>query len=144
SGSIDLRNNINKINVAARLDTALLKPLNLSKKDIVLSSVLDMNISGLEIDSITGYGNFSETYFYYEGKELAVDSLSVLSLKNESGRTFSLLSDFANIRADGNFEFTRIYNDVLRLVKEYKLNFENNSQKIKSYYASKSLNYLKD
>src|SRR5690606_26837979 len=53
-------------------------------------------------------------------------------------------SDFANIRADGNFEFTRIYNDVLRLVKEYKLNFENNSQKIKSYYASKSLNYLKD
>src|SRR5690606_27718940 len=37
SGSIDLRNNINKINVAARLDTALLKPLNLSKKDIVLS-----------------------------------------------------------------------------------------------------------
>src|SRR5690606_30872836 len=134
SGNIDLRNNINKINVAAALDTALLKPLKLSGKDIVISTILDLNINGLELDSITGYGNFSETFLYYEGRQLELDSLKVLSLRNDAGRTFNMSSDFADIRADGYFEFTELYNDIKRLVKEYKLNFLNNDQTIKAYY----------
>ena len=137
NGNIDLRNNVNKINIKARLDTALLKPLNLSQKEIIISTVLDLDIRGLEIDSIRGIGNFTNSYVYYEGKELALDSLNILSLRDENQRIFALSSDVMELHANGDFEFTELYSDLERLIREYKLNFENNQQEILKYYAEK-------
>ena len=136
-GSIDLRENINSINIQANLDTALLKPLKLSKKDIVINTSLDLNIRGLDIDSIVGEANFIDSYFRYEERELNIDTLKIISLKNSEGRDFGLDSDFVNLSVVGDFEFSQFYEDIIRLVKEYKLNFLNNQQNINNYYANK-------
>lgn len=135
--SVDLRKDINKILIQANLDTALLKPLKLSNKDIAISTSLDWNTHGLQIDSIIGTANFHNTSFSYEGNTIAVDSLKAISQREGKIRTFELSSDFAAIFATGDFEFTPFYHDVIRLVKEYRLNFENNEREITKYYASK-------
>lgn len=135
--SVDLRKDINKIMIQAQLDTALLKPLNLSKKEIIIETNLDVDITGLEIDDILGAASFTNTFFSYEGNALQVDSLDLLSLRKDGVRNFLLATDFAEIAATGDYEFTTLYKDVTRLIHEYKLNFENNDQKIRRYYASK-------
>src|SRR5690606_23695396 len=73
-----------------------------------------------------------------EGNALQIDSLDVLSLREDGvNRNFLLTTDFVEVAATGDYEFTTLYHDIIRLVKEYKLNFENNDQKIKRYYSSK-------
>lgn len=135
--SVDLRKNVNKIMIQAQLDTALLKPLKLSEKEIVIGTNLDVDITGLEIDSIIGAASFTNTFFSYEGNALKIDSLDLLSLREDGIRNFLLNTDFVEIAASGNYEFTTLYDDVIRLVNEYRLNFENNDQKIRRYYSSK-------
>src|SRR5690606_38265596 len=127
--SVDLRKNVNKIMIQAQLDTALLKPLKLSEKEIVIGTNLDVDITGLEIDSIIGAASFTNTFFSYEGNALKIDSLDLLSLREDGIRNFLLNTDFVEIAASGNYEFTTLYDDVIRLVNEYRLNFENNNQK---------------
>lgn len=136
-GNIDLRKDINLINIQAKLDTALLAPLKLSEKQIAISTSLDLNIKGLEIDSLVGVASFNNTYFNYEDRELSIDSLKIISLKENSGRVFGLDSDFIKVHTTGHFEFSEFYYDIVRLVKEYKLNFLNNEKDIQEYYAHK-------
>lgn len=136
--SVDLRDDINKIMIQAQLDTALLKPLNLSKKEIVIATNLDVDMTGLEIDSIIGAASFTNTFFSYEGNALQIDSLDLLSLRKDGIRNFLLATDFVEISATGDYEFTTLYKDAIRLIDEYKLNFENNDQKIRRYYATKN------
>ncbi len=136
-GNVDLRKDVNLINIQAKLDTALLEPLKLSEKEIAISSSLDLNIQGLEIDSLVGVAQFNNTYVNYEGRELSVDSLKIISLKENSERAFGLDSDFVKIDATGNFEYSEFYYDIIRLVKEYKLNFLNNENELRDYYANK-------
>ena len=142
--SVDLRKKRNKISIQARLDTALLQPLKLTDKEVVVSTALNLDIHGLEIDSIKGTANFYNTYFSYDNRALEIDSLKVVSLKDGNNRVFGLSSDYAAINAKGNFQFTQLYNDVLRLVKEYSLNFKNNEADIRKYYAQKDINHYED
>src|SRR5690606_30502299 len=135
--SVDLRDDINKIMIQAQLDTALLKPLNLSKKEIVIATNLDVDMTGLEIDSIIGAASFTNTFFSYEGNALQIDSLDLLSLRKDGIRNFLLATDFVEISATGDYEFTTRYKAAIRLIDEYKLNFENKDQKIRRYYATK-------
>ncbi len=136
-GNIDLRKNVNLINVQAKLDTALLEPLKLSDREIAISSSLDLNIKGLEIDSLVGIAQFNNTYVNYEGRELSVDSLKITSLKENSDRIFDLDSDFIKLHTTGRFQFSEFYYDIVRLVKEYRLNFLNNESALREYYTYK-------
>src|SRR5690606_2099093 len=65
--SVDVRDDINMIKIHATLVTDSLKPLNLSKKEIDIAAILDLDMAGLESDSIIGAASFTHTFFSYEG-----------------------------------------------------------------------------
>lgn len=135
--AINLKNNVNKIDIQAQLDTAILKPLNLSDEEAFISTFLDVDITGLQLDSINGEAKFRDTYILYKGRELLVDSLLINSKRNGSGRELRIASDRLNMEAIGDYEYSVVVEDLKRLVKEYKLNFLNNQQDIVSYYSNK-------
>ena len=138
NGSVDLRNNRNLFNLEARLDTANLKALNLSDRDIFVSSIFDVDGSGLQIDSIVGVASFKNTFIGVEDQSLYIDSLYINSKKSKQNRSLNMVSERVNIEVAGNFDYTTIYRDLLVLAHEYRLNLENDQEAIVAYYNNKS------
>ncbi|MDJ1500389.1 translocation/assembly module TamB domain-containing protein [Xanthocytophaga agilis] len=139
-GEIDLRNNHNLVNIEADLQKADLKALNLTSKDATIRTQLHINSRGLKLDDIVGDAIFTNGYVLYNNKDLVIDSLQIHSVKDSGQRIFNIRSSFANIDAEGNFDFTRLSTDFQNLIKEYQLNFSNNAKEIKRYYSSKEKN----
>ncbi|UII20395.1 translocation/assembly module TamB domain-containing protein [Fulvivirga ligni] len=137
TGSIDLRKGINIFNVEADLDTAFFKPLNISKKDLFISSEINVNARGLQLDSIIGIADLHHSQVIYNGQSLYVDSLQIVSEKKQGIRQVTLETDLVDTKINGIFDFTVVYNDFKTLLKEYKLNLQNDKEAIKRYYAQK-------
>ena len=136
-GSIDLRNQQQKIKVSARLDTAFLQPLKLSDKEAFFSANIDINISGLDIDEIQGEVYLADAYVQYNQRDLSLDTLSFFSAIDSNGRQLMIETDKADIFASGDFDYTTLAEDVERLYKEYAMNFRNQSDEIEAYYQEK-------
>ncbi|WP_051052886.1 translocation/assembly module TamB domain-containing protein [Fulvivirga imtechensis] len=137
TGSIDLRKDVNLFNIKADLDTALLKPLNLSGEDIFLSSEIDINARGLKVDSIVGIANLSNSLIRYRDNTLQIDSLSMTSRKKSGERQLLLETNLLNFKAEGEFDYTVVYKDLKRLLYEYRLNLQNDKEALTSYYKQK-------
>lgn len=136
--SIDLRNSQNIFKIKAQLDTAILKPLLLTKEEAFFSAKLDLNIEGNKIDDIVGDAYFSDASLSYKGKELQVDYLNLISKKDENNRYVHLDSELVKLSASGNFDYTPLSEDISRLVKEYTLNFLNEEEDLEEYYKKKN------
>ena len=137
-GAIDLREGVDHIAVVAELDTAILQPLHLTDQEASVTSYLDLDITGLEIDNMVGFAKFRDTKVFYEGRNLEVDSVEVISQKKVDQRRFHLESNRVRIDANGNYQFTTLFQDLKRLVKEYRLNFKNDTEGLKQYYSYKN------
>lgn len=137
SGSIDMRNNINNINLKARLDTLIMKPLNLSETPASLSSYIDIDIHGLKIDSISGEMILKDFFMSYDTNTLVLKELKLTSVFEENSRSLILNSDNINISLTGNYHYTTAYKDFLTLLHEYELNLANNAEALNKYYAGK-------
>ncbi len=144
AGSIDMRGGLNFFNLKAQLDTVNLKTLNLTKEDLFVKSKLDVNARGIKVDEILGAANLVDTYVFYRGNSLHVDSLSVISDRDEEERIVLLNSNLFNLKASGEFDFTQVYSSLKELVKEYELSLQNDSELITNYYNSKEQNKNKD
>lgn len=144
TGSIDLRKDINLFNIKADLDTLFLKPLNLSKDDIFIRSEIDVNARGLKIDSIIGIANLNNSFIRYKDKELAIDTLSISSLKKVDERQLLLETNLLDFEAKGIFDYTVVYEDLKRLLFEYKLNLKNDRDALNQYYKNKKGHTHKD
>ncbi|MBL6448306.1 translocation/assembly module TamB [Fulvivirga sp. 29W222] len=144
TGSIDLREDINLFNIKADLDTLFLKPLNLSKDHVFIKSEIDINARGLEIDSIIGIANLKNSFIEYKDKELAIDTLSITSRKKVNERQLLLETNLLNFEAKGVFDYTVVYEDLKRLLYEYKLNLKNDKNALAQYYDNKSNHNYKD
>ena len=140
-GKIDLRKNINIINISGKIEKANLKPLNLSwnNKDALLKTNFYIDFKGLEIDDIDGEFGLVNTYLLYKGvKEVVIDSLKIATHKQDNNRTFTIDSDLLTLTSHGKFDFTTLIADCKRLYKEYSISLSNNEAEIQSYYASKN------
>ncbi len=144
TGSIDLRAGINFFNVAAQLDTVNLQPLNISKEPFFLSSTVNINASGLEIDNVVGRAELLKTKVKYRKKQLEIDSLNITSLKNFNSRSLSVNTNLVDIQFNGAFDYTTLYKDLLELIKEYRLNLQNNKDSLDAYYSQKNVTEIKD
>jgi hypothetical protein len=139
NGKIDLTKNKEIFDIEAHFDRANLKPLNISSVQTLVKTDLVLNFTGTQIDEIVGTASFNNTYLLYQNdKEIAIESLFIESLKNEDSRTVEVKSDLLTLKAAGNFAFTTLYKDVERLYKEYKLNIENETPALASYYSKKN------
>ena len=135
---LDLRDNRNLINIEARLDTAFFKELNFTEQDIFLSTRLDTDLRGLQIDSISGFGQFLDTYLVYEGRSLSLDSLEFQSIIRQTERSIRINSSFVDVDIFGQFLLTDIARDIPIFINELQLALENKEEDIERYYAQKA------
>ncbi|MTI22388.1 translocation/assembly module TamB [Fulvivirga sp. RKSG066] len=138
TGSIDLRAGINFFNVNAQIDTMNFQPLNLSDKPLFISSNIQINASGLEIDNVVGQANFYDSFIKYQGESLSLDSLNVVSLKNIDSRKLAVSTNLVDFNVAGSFSYTTLYKDFKTLIKEYRLNIQNDKDSLDAYYRNKT------
>ncbi|WP_277479188.1 translocation/assembly module TamB domain-containing protein [Catalinimonas alkaloidigena] len=139
NGTLDLRNGKEDIVLQAKLDTAFLKTLNLTEEEIFIRTELSTNTKGFKVDDLVGNASFRKLFVSYENRNLAIDTLSFTSIKDQNERIFSLYSDKFDANLRGDYDFSYLVNDVEELVKEYRLIFTNNAEDLQAYYSSKQV-----
>jgi len=137
-GSIDLREGKNQIKVKGQIDTVNFKPLNLLQKDLFLSTDIDIDITGLKIDSVQGKIIAHNTTLINQQREFFLDSLNLVSTRDQNKRVLNINSSDFNVEMDGNFDFTTSFKDLKSLAKEFKLSLKNNRDSLSSYYGQLS------
>lgn len=135
---IDLKDQRNKVNIKAKLDTANLKPLGLADKEINLSSIIDIDMKGLKIDDLVGYITLYKNNFRYEGKPINIDSIKLLSSLIGSSRIIHFETDGLTGEMNGEFRNSVFLRTIKEFYKEVKLNIKNNEEDLIKYYANKS------
>ncbi|QSE97157.1 translocation/assembly module TamB domain-containing protein [Fulvivirga lutea] len=139
TGAIDLRGGLNFFNIKAKIDTTDLHALNLTEEEMLIKSQADVNARGLKIDEILGAANLGKTYLKYRNNSIQIDSLSLISDRDEEQRIILLKTNLLNATASGEFEITQLYTSLKNLLKEYRLSLRNNSDEIKKYYLAKNV-----
>jgi hypothetical protein len=137
-GSVDLRKAGNKIKMQAQLDSAYLKRLKLTDQDIFLHSKLDIDITGLHVDSVFGKANLQDFQISYNNKWLRLKDINLNSERQENQRKIEMKTNLVSARVDGNFLLSDITKDIRTLVDEILMNIENDKERIADYYERKT------
>jgi hypothetical protein len=137
-GSIDLREGINQIKIQAKLDTAYLQKLNLSRDEVFLHTTLSADIRGLTLDSLQGIADFSDFNIQYKDQSLSLDQIHINSSKTGSARSLKLESNLLDTEIDGTYNFSNLLTDVQILSHEISLNIKNDEEAIRDYYRKKT------
>jgi hypothetical protein len=138
TGSVDFRKNINRINILGSLSAAYPHRLNLSKEEFFIRSKLDIDIQGLVLDSLLGRAELRDAYIIYKNDTASFESVLLTAEKNENDRELKLETSLFDAHAKGNFYFSNLFTDIPALVKEFRLNIENDVEKIQRYYLEKN------
>jgi predicted nucleic acid-binding protein len=137
-GSVDLRKGINRIQVQAQIDTALLHNLNLTTKRIFLHTAVDMNTKGLHLDSLTGTADLKDFTIHYNENHLSLPTIHIDAEKKENLRSIQIQSTLIDAEAHGDFLLTDISKDIQKLIREILLNIKNDKQAINDYYSTQT------
>lgn len=137
TGTVDLREGKQDVVLDAKLDTAFLQAINLTKENVFISTEFKTNTHELEIDSITGTAQFKNLYAIYQDRQLIIDSLWLRSEKAENERKFSLQTEQLKAMLTGNYKFSTLIEDIQTLVKEYRMIFSNDENELEAYFAKK-------
>jgi hypothetical protein len=91
-GSIDLRKGVNEIKVKAKIDTALFKNLKLTDRELFVRSDIDVNLKGLQIDSIVGTADIRDFHIRNNGKSLSLGVIQLISERQQKNRAVHIKS----------------------------------------------------
>ncbi|MCU0367838.1 MAG: translocation/assembly module TamB, partial [Cyclobacteriaceae bacterium] len=137
-GSLNIRPGYEVIKISARLDTLHADKLGLVNKSLFVSSNIDIDTKGLELDSLFGKIVLRNAFVNYEDETLSLDSININSFMDEDNlRNLRLSSSFADVTLKGNFYYSTLFKDIQKFVYEFKLNARNNKDELLQYYASK-------
>ena len=135
--TIDIRKGVEEVKINAVLDTMNLQALNLSEKQASISTIINLDIKGLQIDSLVGKADFEDTYITYDYRDLKIDSMSIVSLRENGFRNLDVISSAFDFHANSNIRIANFFKEIRQLLIEYKLDLLNNPDSIKAYYSSK-------
>ncbi len=136
-GSVDLREGFKTLQFQMDLDTAFLQELKLSTQKIFLKTKLDANIVGLSLDSLVGNAHFQDFYIKYEGQDMNLEEINLVSKRDGTNRQFELLTTLLDLKIQGNYQLTNLYYDIQELLGEIMLNINNDQEVISKYYQEK-------
>jgi hypothetical protein len=136
-GSIDFRSGKDIVQIQANLDTALVHKLGFTKKDLAISSYVDINSHGLKIDSLFGDALFRNTKVHYNKKVIELDSMHLISEKKDLERHITFRSSLFDASMKGNYYYSTLFSDFTRLFQELMLSIRNDKNAIAAYYNSK-------
>ncbi len=140
TGSIDFRNNKNLVKVKAKLDTVLLQKLKLTNEYFFISSYIDIDTQGLQIDSLFGNALFKDTNLQYKDEKLHLDSIHIFSSLINDKRKLTLRSSLADIDLEGNYYYSTLFTDLQKFYTELYLNIKNDKAGLANYYSAKNKN----
>ncbi|WP_420580654.1 translocation/assembly module TamB domain-containing protein [Reichenbachiella sp.] len=135
---IDLKDQRNKVNIKAKLDTANLFALGLTDQPLNLSSLVDIDMKGLKIDDMVGYISLYNNSIGYDDKMLLIDSVKFLSSLIEKQRIIHFETDGLTGEMKGEFRNSVFLKTIGEFYKEIRLNLKNDHEEIKSYYSQKA------
>lgn len=137
-GSIDLRGNVSKIKIQAILDTVNLDKINIAKKKFFIHANVDINMEGLKLDSLSGNAHIIKLNMNYDNQWLALDDITLDASRVSKQRALHLQSDLLDIKAEGDFYFSKLFGDLRVLFREFYLNIKNEKDRTDLYYANKA------
>lgn len=140
NGSVDLRNEKEIVKINGILDTALLHNLKLTEEYVMLASKLDLDIEGLQIDSIQGKVLLSDSRIRYEDKSLMVRSLAFSSERQANKeRNLRMESSLVDFEMKGKFDFASLSRELRVISEQYRLNFSSRVEELDDYLRKNPL-----
>ncbi|MFM9073972.1 MAG: hypothetical protein ACKORJ_00110, partial [Bacteroidota bacterium] len=139
AGSVDLRHEPELVSVFARVDTAALQPLKLTKQPFSFRTEAKINTQGLTFDKLSGNVIFHDIHLAGANTRLDMDSIRLHSEKTGKIRKLSLTTSLGSVDLLGNFNFETLTNDLGNIFKELYLNAKNDRAALREYYAIKEL-----
>ncbi|GAA5028476.1 DUF490 domain-containing protein [Marivirga lumbricoides] len=136
TGSIDLRNNKNIINVLADLDTVNLKTLNITDDDLIIKASGTLDGRGIKLDSIEGQAFLRNVYAKYGGNVFTLDTLNINTNKQNDYRQLFIDSDILTGSVNGPYLFSQLQKDISTMVKEFQMNIRNDAEELEKYYSN--------
>ncbi len=134
SGVIDLRNNINIIELNGELVKAQLDKLHIRNDSFDISAKFNINIKGIVLDSIVGKIDISNLIAHNNNSTYEVDQIEVISEIKDKNRILVLYSDRVDLKIEGEYNFTTAFKDFKSIWLENKVNFLNQKKDIKAFY----------
>lgn len=136
-GSVDLRNQVNLINLQASIDTARLQALGFVNQNFSFRSDISIHSKGLHIDSLRGNANLTNIELKYKENLLSLDSVSIVSSIHGKDRLLSMKSSFGGLDLKGNFYYSTLFHDFKNIFEEFYLNIKNDKEALAKYYVKK-------
>jgi hypothetical protein len=133
-GSIDLRDQKNIINVDVKLDTVNLKNLKITTEDVIIKASGSLQSEGKSLETVNGEVYLNNVYAKYRGNSLNLDTLGIITGIKNNYRKLQINSDLVSGSINGDYTFIKLTNDIQTLIKEVKLNIENDAEAIAEYY----------
>ncbi|TXK27888.1 hypothetical protein FVR03_21005 [Pontibacter qinzhouensis] len=138
-GVVNLAANAKAFNLLANLQKVDLQGIGFSEKPFTISAASNVNFTGLRLDDFAGMAYLNNAEIMFDGNSLALDSIEIVSEIGNGQRSLSFVSDLVTLKADGNFDYTVLIDDLKQLVQEYTLNFESNDTATDAYYKKKKV-----
>ena len=140
----DLDMDTERFNLKGNINHLALKQLGFSNKAINISSQIDWNFKGLEVDTVTGIANFRKCLVKTDNDSLTLEAFNLSSFKEGKTRNFKINSSLFDFDALGDFKFKYIITDIKSDLNEYKTSllklknhsFKRSNKKYKIVYNS--------
>ena len=120
---IDFRRGQDIIKIKAHLDTVFVDRLGFMSQPLFVKSFFDIDTHGLQLDSLVGHIALHHTQVNYDNKMLYLDSVHVISSKQNDQHLLQLRSSLANADLAGNYRYTMLANDLKKLWRAYYSKF---------------------
>lgn len=133
-GSLDLRKGINEIKMQGKIDTLDFAKIHLSKEALSLSTEINIDTKGFELDSLVGSASFQNTIIHYQARSMALKNIDLFALRDKKQHELSIKTDLIDASAKGDFNFSDLLVDLQALITELNLNIKNDSIRIAEYY----------
>lgn len=135
-GSVDLRDQKQIFKIGGDLDTTRLQALNIIDEDVTIASNFDIDITGIQLDSILGNLGLKNTYLKYQENDIVFDSLLFDSQRDINGRKVRFATeDQFDVQLNGQFEFTNLLDELQTINEEYRLIFSSRLQEVDEFLA---------
>src|SRR6478736_7111225 len=115
---IDFRKGKELIQMKANLDTAFFETLGFTKKPLFVRSYIDVNTSGLKLDSLFGSVVLRNSVVNFNNETLSLDSVHVISTKEGTDRQLQLRSSIADFVMKGDYRYSTLFNDAQKFGRE--------------------------
>jgi len=138
-GKVDFTNERNHYSFDGFFEQVNLGTLGFTKKPLRLHTKVAIEADGNSVDDLTGQVKLSQIYLLKpeNDRNLLLDTLTV-TVSNEDGNyRLNVLSEMLDGEINGDFQPSRVVQEIASLYKEYKLYFDGDEAAREAYYESK-------